>query len=99
VGHPLDQLNLTELIQLCREAGLGSVGRATPREQVYAALDEGARADCPLEERRETMEAHIRANYRRLRTQLPGCNGKCTTFGCPDLIVQRCWNGLKDDIL
>lgn len=98
--HPLDEVNLSELIELCRSAGLGNYGRDTPREDLYAALeDEGEFDPCPLDEKRERLEAHIQKNYRRLRTQLPGCNGKCVSYGCPDLIVQRCWMSSKDDML
>lgn len=100
MSHPLDALNLTELIALCRQAQLGNLGRHLSREELYAALeDEIFPGDCPLEERRDLMQAHITKNYRRLRTQLPGCDGKCTTFGCPDIIVQRCWLGFKDDMI
>jgi len=98
--HPLDSVNLTELIELCREAGLGNFGRNATRTELYEALeDDELPSVCPLEERRETMEAHILKNYNRLRTQLPGCSGRCTSYGCPDLVVQRCWGGMKDDML
>jgi hypothetical protein len=93
-------VNLTELIELCREAGLGNFGRSTSREELYAALEDDILPQaCPLEEKRELMQTHIKKNYRRLRTQLPGCNGKCVSFGCPDLVVQRCWAGFKDDMI
>jgi hypothetical protein len=98
--HPLDSVNLTELIELCREAGLGNFSRGDGREALYAALeDDVLPEDCPLDEKRVLMENHIKKNYRRLRTQLPGCSGKCITHGCPDLIVQRCWVGFKDDMI
>ena len=100
MAHPLDEVNLSELIELCRKAGLGNVGRNTPREDIYEALEfDSEVAPCPLEEKRERMDAHIQKNYRRLRTQLPGCNGKCVSYGCPDLIVQRCWMSFKEDLL
>jgi len=98
--HPLDGVNLTELIELCREAGLGNFGRSTPREELIEALDSGVLPEpCPLDEQRVEMEKHISKNFRRLRTQLVSCNGKCTSFGCPDIIVVRCWEGYKGDIL
>ena len=99
-SHPLDDLNLTELIATARLCGAGAVGRQTPREEIYKILD-GLESGgyCPLEERRQKMESHIQRYYRRLRTQLPGCTGKCTSFGCPDIIVQRCWLGFRDDML
>jgi hypothetical protein len=94
----LDNVNLTELIELARKTGSGNPGRTLGREGLYEILD-GAAATDPLEEKRALMEKHIAQNWRRLRTQLPGCNGKCTRFGCPDIIVQRCWGGFKNDLL
>lgn len=93
-------MNLTELIELCREAGHGNFGKHTSREELYTALEEDILPeDCPLDQKRELMQVHIKKNYRRLRTQLPGCTGKCVTFGCPDLVVQGCWVGFKDDMI
>lgn len=99
MSHPLEPLNLTELIQMAREGGDGNIGRQTPRSEIYALLENGGQIYCPLEEKRQRMEAHIKKNFRRLRTQLPGCNGKCVSHGCPDMIVQRCWQGFRDDML
>lgn len=98
--HPLADLNGTELIEVCRQAGTGNVSRAAPRDALYAAADGDERlAPDALENKRVTMQQHIATNWRRLRTQLPGCTGKCTTHGCPDIIVQRCWKGFEGDIL
>lgn len=98
--HVLDSVNLTELIEMCRSAGLGNLGRHTSRSDLYDALENDNVSDvCNLEDMRVLMEAHINARFRRLRTQLPCPKGRCTTFGCPDLVVQRCWVGMKDDML
>ena len=100
LARTLDGVNLTELIQMCRSAKIGNVGRYTSRKDIIKMLVRGDSAPtCPLEEKRSLMESHIKKNYRRLRTQLPGCNGKCVSFGCPDIIVQRCWQGFKEDML
>lgn len=99
MNHPLDDVNLTELIQIARSAGLGSVGRQMPREEIVAMLEGAAPEPCPLEAKRRRMEAHIQKHFRSLRTQLPCKDGKCVSFGCPDIIVQRCWDGFKDHIL
>lgn len=98
--HVLDSVNLTELIEMCREAGLGNLSRFSTRQELYDALEfDEISAECPLEEKRVLMEGHIQARFRRLRTQLPCPKGRCITFGCPDLVVQRCWAGMKDDML
>jgi hypothetical protein len=95
--HVLDNVNLTELVEMARKAELGNSVR--DRESLYAALEDGEVVRCPLDKIRSRMQAHIKKNYRRLKTQLPGCTGECTTYGCPDLIVQRCWAGSKDEML
>ena len=95
--HVLDNVNLTELVEMARRAELGNSIRA--RDDLYNALENGEVTPCPLTAIRVRMQAHIMKNYRRLRTQLPGCTGECLTFGCPDLIVQRCWAGSKKEML
>jgi len=95
-----DELNRTELQGLCREIDNKNVHREAPRTSLTDALDGvGSTPDCPIDPHRLEMENHIRRNYRRLRTQLPGCDGKCTTYGCPNIVVVRCWVGFKEDIL
>jgi hypothetical protein len=88
----LGRLNRSELVQVARAAGLGNVSRDSSRESLVVLLltEEGLGADT-LQERRVAMQAHIERHRNRLLSQLPGCSGKCTTFGCPDLIVMRCW--------
>jgi hypothetical protein len=101
MAHELDSVNITELIQMCRDSGMGNFGRTASRAELCDALEnnEPPASEDPLEERRVLMEQHIKKNYRRLRTQLPGCTGKCVSYGCPDLIVQRCWVGFRDDMI
>jgi len=93
-------MNQTELRQLCRDAGLGNVGADLDRETLIRILEEEEDIpEGPLEKWRILMERHIDQNRRRLLSQLPGCDGKCTTFGCPDVIVTRCWRGFKNDMV
>jgi hypothetical protein len=94
-----DELNRTELQELCREVDGKNVHRDGPRSELEATLDGEEGEECPLSAHRQEMQDHIRRNFRRLRTQLPGCNGKCVSYGCPNMIVVRCWMGLKEDIL
>lgn len=96
----LDSLNRTELVELARSCGLGNIGRAYSRSLLAEMLVEGEYVDPDkLQRWRTAMERHIKKNKNRLRSQLPGCNGQCTTYGCPDLIVTRCWDGFKDDMV
>ena len=98
----LDGVNKSELIQLARDSGLGTLGRALSEDELIEILlfvDAENAPKCPLEGKRVKMERHIDKNRKRLLSQLPGCDGRCTTFGCPDLVVVRCWEGFRHDIL
>jgi hypothetical protein len=96
----MDNINKSELIALARAEGMGNLSRRNSRETVLNSLEgEGDPEPCPLEENRETMERHIKRNWRRIRTQLPACDGTCTTFGCPDAVVLGCWLKFKREIL
>jgi hypothetical protein len=88
----LSQMNRSELVQVARVAGLGNVSRDNNRaDLVELILTEEGLPEDRLQERRKAMQAHITKHKNRLLSQLPGCDGKCTTFGCPDLTVMRCW--------
>ena len=87
----LGRMNRSELVQIARSAGLGNIARDRPlSELVDDILDDRGEPD-ELEKKRDMMQAHIAKHRARLLSQLPGCDGRCTTFGCPDLIVMRCW--------
>lgn len=95
-----DDLNKTELISILREEGFGNKSRENGIDRLTSVLHgEGEARDCPLEPRRAAMQKHIQRNWTRIRTQLPHCNGKCLTFGCPDAIVTGCWLRFKDEII
>jgi len=98
----IDEWNRTELVETARAAGIGNVRRTQARDSLHALLEgvaDPADCVCPLEGKRSVMQQHIEQNWRRLRTQLPGCTGKCVSHGCPNIIVQRCWKGFAGDIL
>lgn len=99
----LDRMNLSEIIQVAREQGYGNLGRHLTRKEVIQVIDRGSPGtevdECRLEGKRIKIERHIDRNRRRLVSQLPGCDGKCTTFGCPNLVVVRCWEGFRHDML
>lgn len=96
----MDDVNKSELVELAREEGLGNLSRGNSRSTLLDVLIGGEIPDpCPLEERRETMAKHIERNWRRIRTQLPQCDGTCVTFGCPDAIVLGCWLKFSNEIL
>lgn len=96
----MDEINKSELVELAREDGLGNLSRGNPSASLLEALEGGdVPENCRLDEQRETMQRHIKRNWRRIRTQLPTCNGTCTTFGCPDAVVLGCWLKFRNEIL
>jgi len=98
--NTLQGMNLSELVQVARVAGLGNLSRDLPKNVLVEAIleDEALPADA-LEVRRVAIERHIARYKNRLLSQLPGCTGKCTSYGCPDVIVTRCWLGFSRDML
>lgn len=96
----LGAMNRSELVQLARSAGLGNVSRDRSVEELVDLVygDEMTELD-KLDMWRHKIEAHIKRFRNRLLSQLPGCDGRCTTYGCPDLIVTRCWEGFSRDML
>lgn len=96
----LGRMNRSELVRLARDVGLGNVSRETSIPDLVEMIlsEEGAEEDA-LGGKRQIMEEHIKKYYSKYISQLPGCDGCCTTYGCPDLIVMRCWVGFKDVII
>jgi hypothetical protein len=95
-----EDLNLNETEKAQTIFRLTGIWPGRDREDMMRCIvdDQKPRKD-DLAPIRSRMESHIQRNIRKLRTQLPGCDGKCTTFGCPALIVVRCWDGFRDDVL
>ena len=96
------EMNRSELRILAQKEGLPPLSYSCSAQDLFSLITGETEVDeehiDPLQDWREKMEKHIQDNYRRLRTQLPGCTGKCTKFGCPDLIVTRCWDAFRGQI-
>lgn len=87
-------INKTELLSLIKEDHKVDISSTTSIDDLVSILEdiddfEGFKW-CPLTPIKEQMEAYIQKHIRKMRTQLPGCNGKCTTFGCPEGVVLNC---------
>ena len=96
----MNELNNTEVQGLARSIGI-DIPKILPLEQ---GLDCVAEASTPkkvktLADEKVSMEKHIQKYYKRLKSQLPDCPGKCTSHGCPDIVVARCWLLFRDHIL
>jgi hypothetical protein len=100
MSHVLDEVNLTELLTMCRRNELYHVNRGWSREAIYEALDTGRQGDdrCRVQQKRELVQKHIEENRVALRTQLD-CPGKCATCLCPEIVIQTRWFQYKDNIL
>jgi hypothetical protein len=99
---PLALCNETELLQMARAQGLGVLRRGLPRSELVDIV----RGKClPTQEQmslthytRAKLEAYIQANLGRVASQLPGCNGKCTEFGCTEGRHVLCFEPSKGSV-
>jgi hypothetical protein len=85
----LQHCNETELLSLARRQGLGILRRGIPTETLIKLVtgEEPVIPSLHLSETTSTrvvLEQFIQTNITRTRSQLPGCDGKCTTFPCSE---------------
>lgn len=80
--------NETELLGIAWKQGLGHLRRGIPFEELVQIVAGGiqVRKDHLSEtvETRSILQRFIDANWGKIRSQLPGCNGKCSTFSCTE---------------
>ena len=90
-------VNKTELRNIVKEYEEIDITDTATVTELLNMLDDGYKPEyaCPLTPIKEEMEDYIQANIRKIRTQLPDCNGKCTEFGCPNIVVVNCYDKLK----
>ena len=92
-------LNKSEMCMLVKEYEDSDISREIDTETLINVLKEKDSPydyRCPLSDIKYEMERYIQNNIIRLKSQLPGCNGKCTTYGCPDGVVTNCHMQLGD---
>lgn len=91
-----------ELLQIAREQGLGILKRGLPRDIlvsfVTGAIDPGPQHKADIEYTRAKLELFIEAHWGQVRSQLPGCDGKCRTYKCSDSRHMLCFTPNKDVI-
>ena len=80
--------NETEILELARKQGYGRLrkGLSLP---VISELVAGEQLMYPeylsgIAYTRQKLEGFIHLHWGRVKSQLPGCDGKCTTFHCSD---------------
>lgn len=84
----LQNCNETELLALARRQGLGILIRGLPRATLIGLVS-GELAMSPTylagtTVTRAKLEQYIYDHYSVTRSQLPGCNGRCSTFNCSE---------------
>lgn len=80
--------NETELLGIIRRQGLPRLKRGIPLQELVA-IASGEIVVMPqhlseTEVTRGILEDFITKNWGQVRSQLPGCNGKCRTFTCTE---------------
>lgn len=78
----------TELLALALRQGLGRLRRGIEKSELVGIVS----GTIPLRKdhlsetgsTRKLLEDFIAKNWGQLRSQLPGCNGKCCTFPCTE---------------
>lgn len=88
----LSGVNKSELIQMARASGAGNASRSLSREELIELLADGDECEeSELEPWRRSVEAFCEQHPLQVASDLTQCNKKCTSFGCPDLVVARCF--------
>lgn len=90
------QCNETELLEMARAQGLGRVRRGLPRQDLVAIVS-GAADPTPAQladttYTRRKLQLFVLDNISRLRSQLPGCDGHCTTYPCSEIRHAQCFD-------
>ncbi len=89
------QCNETELLDLARRQKIGLLKRGLDLGLLIAIVG-GYQEPSPehlsstLYSRRE-LEKYIMSNYGRVSSQLPGCDGHCTTYPCSEARHALCF--------
>ena len=92
----LEELNISELVKLAEEQGLGHLSPALSRsrlKRIVAGEIEPEPTDmCPSIPTREKLSAFVERHADIVRSQLPLCGGYCMTHGCPVGIALNCFD-------
>src|SRR3954470_21072353 len=80
--------NETELLGIAFRQGLGRLRRGMRKEELVAIVS----GEVPVRpehlsettETRRRLQNFINKNWGQLRSQLPGCNGQCSSYPCTE---------------
>ncbi len=92
--------NETELLSLVSAQGLGRLRRGIPKD-VLVKIVRGEEDPQPAHyaetsQTRKMLEDFIQRHWEKVRSQLPGCDGRCTTFPCSEGRHALCFSPNKD---
>lgn len=80
--------NKTELLCIARTQGLPPLRKNLPIETLarIVAGDLNVKPEhiAGTGYTRQMLETYIQSNFSVIRSQLPGCNGRCTTYPCSE---------------
>tara|TARA_Y100000310_G_scaffold24180_1_gene23215 strand:+ start:1992 stop:2321 length:330 start_codon:yes stop_codon:yes gene_type:complete len=92
----LEGLNISELVKLAEEQGLGLLSPALSRSRlmlIVAGETEPEDTDlCPSGLHRTKLSNFVERHADIVRSQLPLCGGRCLTHGCPVGIAVNCFD-------
>lgn len=99
----LSQCNETELLHIAKAQGLGRIRRGLPRKTLegIVAGEFFPSPDhlCGTSITRAKLEAYIRDHFAIVRSQLPGCTGRCTEYPCSDGRHALCFRSENESIV
>lgn len=99
----LSDCNETELLSLANAQGLGRLKRGLPKELLVRFVrgeeDPQPSHYAETSQSRKLLEDFIQKHWEKIRSQLPGCNGRCTTFPCSEGRHALCFSPNKDTLV
>lgn len=94
--------NETELVQIARRQGLPPLRHDLPKEELVAIVggykDPDGSHLAGTKTTRTLLQAFLKENWGVVRSQLPGCDGKCTSYPCSEGRHAMCFTPNMDQI-
>ena len=98
----LDDVNVSELLKLAEEQGLGILSAACARHRLQSIVTGVAEPQpedlCPTNKNRVQLSEFVEKHKNILHNQLPVCKGACMTFGCPMGVALNCYDENREHL-
>jgi hypothetical protein len=96
------QCNETELLWMARHQGLGHLRRGLPKQELVSIvaghMEPQPQHFSETRVSRDQLQQFLERNWGVVRSQLPGCTGKCLNFSCSEGKHSMCFNGVRDQV-